>query len=65
MTVRRVRHKGEIQFKGHHFYVSAVSAKESVGLIEVETGYWEMYCSFQKIAVFNEKRMKVQPLKPK
>ena len=65
MTVRRVRHNGEIQFKGGHFYVSSVLAKESVGLIEVETGYWEMYYSFQKIAIFNEKRMAVQSLKPK
>lgn len=65
MIVRQVRHNGEIKFKGDFHYVSGVLAKEPVGLIETETGYWEMFYSFQKIAVFNEKRMKVEPLKPK
>ncbi len=65
MTVRQVRHNGEIKFKGRFHYVSGVLAKQPVGLIETAAGYWEMYYSFQKIAVFNEKRMKVEPLKPK
>ncbi len=64
MTVRQVRHNGEIKFKGHFHYVSGVLAKQPVGLIKVETDYWEIYYSFQKIVVFNEKRMKVEPLKP-
>lgn len=65
MTIRQVRHNGEIRFKGEFCYVSGVLAKEPVGLIETETGYWEIYYSFQKIAIFNEKRMKVEPLKAK
>ena len=63
MTVRQVRHNGEIKFKGHFHYVSGVLAKQPVGLIKIEADYWEIYYSFQKIAVFNEKRMKVEPLK--
>jgi len=65
MAVRQVRHNGEIRFKGRFLYVSGVLAKEPVGLIEIDTGYWEIYYSFQKIAIINEKRMKVEPLKPK
>ena len=64
-TVRYVRHNGEIKFKGKFHYVSGVLAKQPVGLIETQTGYWEIYYSFQKIAIFNEKRMKVEPLKAK
>lgn len=65
MAVRRVRHNGEIKFKGGFHYLSGVLAKEPVGLIETETGYWNIYYSFQKIAIFNEKEMKLKPLKPK
>ncbi len=64
MTVRQVRHNGEIKFKGHYCYVSGVLAKEPLGLVETRTGYWDIYYSFQKIAVLNEKHMKVEPLKP-
>lgn len=64
MMVRHVRQKGEIKFKGNHIYISEVLAKEPVGLIEVDSGHWDMYYSFQKIAVLNEKIMKVEPLKP-
>lgn len=65
MVVRHVRHNGEIKFKGGFHYVSSVLAKEPIGLIEASNGHWDLYYSFQKIAVFNEKRMKVEPLKSK
>ena len=65
MKVRQVRHNGEMRFKGDTHYVSSILAKEPIGLLETETGHWEMYYSFQKIAIFNEKQMKVEPLKQK
>lgn len=65
VVVRHVRHNGEIKFKGGIHYVSSVLAKEPIGLVETNDGHWDLYYSFQKIGIFNEKRMKVEPLKSK
>lgn len=63
MTVRRVRHNGEIKFQGRLHYLTGVLAKELVGLIETDTDYWDIYYSFQKIGIYNARDKKVLHLK--
>ena len=38
--VRRVRHSGEIKWRGHTLYISESLAGEPVGLVEQEDGVW-------------------------
>ena len=43
MTVRRVRHSGEIKWRGAHIYVSQALIGEPVGLTQTETdGQWQV-----------------------
>jgi len=51
--VRRVRHNGEIKWKGHHIYVSEVLAKEPLGLKPVDEDRWELYYSFQRLGIWD------------
>jgi putative transposase len=51
--VRRVRHNGEIKWKGHHIYVSEVLAKEPLGLKPLDDERWELYYSFQRLGIWN------------
>ena len=51
--VRRVRHNGEIKWKGHHIYVSEVLAKEPLGLKPLVDERWERYYSFQRLGIWN------------
>jgi transposase InsO family protein len=45
-TTRRVRRNGEIKWRGQHLYISAVLAKEPIGLKAVDDGLWQIcYCS--------------------
>lgn len=60
-TVRRVRHNGEIKWRGEKYYVSDTLAKEPVALKENEEGGWDMYFSFLKIGTFDEKRGRFVP----
>lgn len=54
-TVRQVRHNGEIKWKGHHLYVSEVLAKEPLGLKPLDDECWELYYSFQRLGVWNQR----------
>lgn len=41
--VRKVRHDGEILFAGQQVWVSEVLAGETVGLVEVDEGLWDVH----------------------
>ena len=61
VTVRRVRHNGEIKWRGRRIYVSEVLAREPVGLEEFDTGLWALRYSFHPLGLLDERRMTIQP----
>jgi len=63
VTVRMVRHSGEIKWRGEHIYVSEVLAKEPVGLKPIDTGKWELRYSFHLLGTFDERTKKIIPAK--
>lgn len=70
ITVRQVRHKGEIKWRGELIYVSEVLAKEPVGLKPIDNNKWELRYSFQLLGVLDERNKNIipasrwQPTKP-
>ena len=42
VTIRRVRHNGEIKWKGRKLYLSEVLAGEPVGLEQIDDRYWSV-----------------------
>lgn len=58
-TVRSVRTKGAIKFKGQQYYVSGVLHGQPVGLKEVGEDLWHIYYSFYLVATLNLKINKV------
>jgi len=59
-TVRKVRSNGEIRWKGSLIYVSEMLYKESVGLIEVADGIWEVIFGCLRLGVIDETKGKVK-----
>jgi transposase InsO family protein len=56
ITVRQVRHKGEIKWRGELIYVSEVLAKEPVGLKPIDNDKWELRYSFHLLGVLDERK---------
>lgn len=63
ITVRQVRHKGEIKWRGELIYVSEVLAKEPVGLKPIDNDKWEVRYSFQLLGVLDERNKNITPAK--
>ncbi|HKO43067.1 MAG TPA: integrase core domain-containing protein [Pyrinomonadaceae bacterium] len=63
ITVRQVRHKGEIKWRGELIYVSEVLAKEPVGLIPIDNDKWELRYSFQLLGILDERTKSIIPAK--
>lgn len=63
VTVRRVRHNGEIKWRGEHIYVSEVLAKEPVGLKPVSEDKWAVFYSFHLLGTFDERTKRIIPAK--
>jgi len=63
VTVRRVRHNGEIKWKGRLLYITSVLAQEPVGLQEIGEGRWEIRYSFHVLGELNEHSGKVIPVR--
>lgn len=61
VTVRQVRHNGEIKWKGHLIYVSDILAKEPVGMNQIDECLWELRYSFHLLGVLNERTQKINP----
>ncbi len=62
VTVRRVRHNGEIKWKSQLLYVSELLAKEPIGLKQIDEHIWELRYRFHLLGMLNEKTMKVEPV---
>lgn len=63
ITVRQVRHKGEIKWRGELIYVSEVLAKEPVGLKPIDNDKWELRYSFHLLGVLDERNKTITPTK--
>jgi hypothetical protein len=63
VTVRKVRHNGEIKWKGQLLYVSEVLAKEPVGLTQVGNDLWELRYSFHLLGHLDEQAGRIMPAK--
>ncbi|MGH8643165.1 MAG: transposase [Gammaproteobacteria bacterium] len=61
VTVRRVRHNGEIKWKGHLIYVSDILAKEPIGMHQIDELLWEVRYSFHLLGVLDERNQKINP----
>lgn len=55
VTVRRVRHNGEIKWGGELIYLSEVLAQEPVGLVALDEECWEMRFSFHRLGILNQR----------
>lgn len=62
VSVRSVRHNGEIKWKNRLFYVSELLAKEPIGLKQIDEHVWELRYRFHLLGLLNEKTMKVEPV---
>jgi transposase InsO family protein len=63
ITVRQVRHKGEIKWRGELIYLSEVLAKEPVGLKPIDNDKWELRYSFHLLGVLDERNKNIIPAK--
>ena len=62
VIVRRVRHNGEIRWKGELVYLSEALVGEPVSLKQKEEHLWEIRFSFHPLGVLHELTGKVMPL---
>lgn len=61
VTVRQVRHNGEIKWRGDFIYVSEVLAKEPLGLKPLDEERWELRYSFHLLGVLDQRTNKITP----
>ncbi|KAB2961113.1 MAG: transposase [Candidatus Methylomirabilis oxygeniifera] len=61
VTVRQVRHNGEIKWRGARIYVSDVLAHEPVGLTLIDEDAWEVRYSFHVLGVLEQRLKKIMP----
>lgn len=58
-TVRRVRHNGEIKWRGRLLYVSGILAKEPIGLRPIDEDQWELCYSFHRLGILDSRTLKI------
>lgn len=61
VTVRQVRHNGEIKWRGERIYVSEVLAKEPLGLTPIDNETWELRYSFHVLGVLDQRTNTITP----
>jgi hypothetical protein len=63
VTVRQVRHNGEIKWRGHLIYLSEVLAKEPVALKPIDDQKWELRYNFHLLGVLDDRTKTIAPAK--
>ncbi len=63
VTVRQVRHNGEIKWQGELIYVSGVLAQEPLGLTQVDEQQWEIRYSFHLLGTLDQRLRRILPAK--
>jgi transposase InsO family protein len=61
VTVRQVRRRGQIKWKGQLIYLTHVLANEPVGLKLIDEDKWELRYSFLLLGVLDERNKKIIP----
>jgi transposase InsO family protein len=61
VVVKRVRHSGELYWKGQFIHISKVLAKEPIALKQIDEHLWGISFSFYPLGVLNELTGKVSP----
>lgn len=64
MVVRKVRHSGEIKWQGRLVYVSQILAKQPIGFKQISENRWGIYYSFYLLGYWNQKKQRLEPIKP-
>lgn len=59
ITVRQVRHNGEIKWHGHLIYVAQILAQEPVGLKQLDYDHWEVRYGYHLLGVLNERTQSI------
>jgi len=63
VTVRQVRHNGQIKWQGELIYVSEVLANEPLGLTQVDDQQWEIRYSFHRLGILDQRLKRILPAK--
>lgn len=61
VSVRQVRHNGEIKWRGRLLYVAQLLAKEPVGLTQIDNDRWELRYSFHLLGYVSEHSDRIEP----
>lgn len=61
ITVRQVRHNGEIKWNGDLIYVSQVLAQEPLGLKQITEDQWEVRYSFHLLGTLDQRTKTILP----
>lgn len=61
VTVRRVRRRGAIKWKGQLLYLTHVLANEPVGLKPIDDDKWELRYGFHLLGIFDERTRNIRP----
>lgn len=62
VTIRQVRHSGEIKWRGQLLYLSEVLAKEPVGLKQIDEHKWELRYSFHLLGILDDSTKTIRPV---
>ena len=69
MILRKVKHQGDISWKGHHIYLSETLAGEQIGLKQTTDRLWDIYFGPIKLAQLDTGQLRLihmsRTLKPK
>jgi len=63
VIVKKVRHSGELYWKGKFIHVSQALAREPISLKQIDEHLWEISFSFYSLGTLNELTGKVMPYK--
>ena len=63
VVVKKVRHSGELYWKGKFIHISQVLAKEPIALKQIDEHLWSISFSFYPLGVLSELTGKVSPAK--
>lgn len=61
VTVRQVRHNGEIKWQGKRLYISAVLAQQPVGLHQIADGLWQIRYADHVLGILDEQTHQIKP----
>jgi transposase InsO family protein len=61
LTVRQVRHNGEIRWRGQLLYITEVLKQEPVGLKQLDEDRWAVYYSFHLLGYLDDRTGTIRP----